>query len=928
MISGLRRNQLSTRIASRFDLGMVVVLLLPVFAVLPLLQPGLPRTADGYLHLLRVVEIDQNWQDGVYYPRWAPDMAFGYGYPIFNYFAPLLYHITEIVHVIGFGFESAFKLVLIGSLLLGACGTYVLTRDFLGARPAVLAAAAYVYAPYTLREIYIRGGYAQFLAVSLMPVSLWSINRLVARDEHRYLVLSTLLISAVIVSHNISGMLFFVPLSLFTAWTIGSLQRWHKIKHVALVFLLALTLSSFFVIPALAEKPLVKLSRSTTGYLDFHQHFLSLQDILSPSVVPDMSSLNPIWLHNIGTAHVILGAIGLLAIAVGPLKRRRRIQAAFFAVWLFVFVFMTLPASTPLWEHVPLLAFTQFPWRLLDLAVLPSSFLVGMSALLWRRARWRHALTVLVTVSFLFTIVSAFVHLYVQWPSISREQLSGKDVVLHDVRTGTLGTTSAGECLPIWVMEEPSDSPLVAQYLSSTSIFKLDDRSLPTHAHAELLAHTTNSDQYRISTSEPFAARFNTFYFPGWRALVDGQMVPIVPSHPHGLITIEVPAGEHTVTVRFGDTNVRTLANITSGVGLLLLIGVTLFLSIGQRKCAPTPLQEMENRRLSFSCASLLTLSLLALLLFKMGFIDPRTEWFRRSSPPGQVVGVQHPGEINLGDEVLFLGYDISSDDVMPGDTLSLTLYWEAQRRLQEDYRVFVHLDDLRPNYVSWSLSERINPADIPTSTWTPGFYVSDRHVMSISPETPAGLYVLRAGLYRRDSGDRLAILDESGSAVSDSVELGTVRVGRRTAVDMSEVTKVGPFVFGEQVRLLGYRLGEGSTVPGTYIRLLLYWDALTEMSENYSIFVHLLDDSGQMWAQADDLPRNGLYPTWAWLPGEIVEDEHLIPLEATVATGTYHLAVGIYELDTFRRLEIVNAEGTSLGDRILLPQHIDVVSP
>jgi len=287
---------------------------------------------------------------------------------------------------------------------------------------------------------------------------------------------------------------------------------------------------------------------------------------------------------------------------------------------------------------------------------------------------------------------------------------------------------------------------------------------------------------------------------------------------------------------------------------------------------------------------------------------------------------VQHPSQINLGDEVLFLGYDVRSESVMPGDILSLTLYWEAQRRLHDDYSVFVHLDDLRANYVSWSLSEEINPADIPTSTWTPGFYISDRHVLDISREIPPGLYLLRAGLYRRESRQRLAVLDGRGNVVSDSVELGEVRVRRRTPLSLSDVTMVGPFTFGEQIRLLGYRLEQSSTTPGNYFRLLLYWEALTQMSESYTFFVHLVDDSGHIWAQADGLPVNGMYPTWAWLKGEIVEDERLIPLEATVAPGRYHVAIGIYQLDTLSRLEVTGPDRAPLGDEILLQTPFDVV--
>jgi hypothetical protein len=277
---------------------------------------------------------------------------------------------------------------------------------------------------------------------------------------------------------------------------------------------------------------------------------------------------------------------------------------------------------------------------------------------------------------------------------------------------------------------------------------------------------------------------------------------------------------------------------------------------------------------------------------------------------------------------VLFLGYDLSSDSVTAGEDLRVTLYWGAQERLQEDYSVFLHLDDLRPNYISWSLSEELSPAGIPTSSWTPGFYVSNPHVLSISGETPSGAYMLRAGLYRADTGERLPILDSDENLVSDSIDLAMIRVRRAQPVSLEGVAKLGPLSFGERISLLGYKLGDSSSRPGNYFRLLLYWDAMEEMSEEYVVFVHLVDDRGEMWAQGDGIPGNGINPTWAWVVGEVVEDEHLIPLNSDVPPGEYRLAIGLYEPDTLRRLASKDPEGAPMGDQILLPAALEVRAP
>jgi len=526
---------------SGFDPGLLLVILLPAFVAVTLSQPGLPQTADGHLHLLRVVEIDQSWRDGVFYPRWAPDMAYGYGYPIFNYFAPLLYHVTEVVHVAGLGFETALKLVLTGCFLLGGWGTYSLTKDLMGARAGVLASAAYVYAPFLLREVFVRGGYAQFLATCIMPAAMWSFYRLATRDEPVYLLTGSLLSGAVIVSHNISGMIFFPFLSLFAFWMVCSTRRWGRLKWVVAGLAVSLALVAFFMVPALVEKPLVKLDRLRQDYFDYTIHFMTLREILSPTKVPDSSSLNPVWLLNLGTAQMILGVLGLVGIALGPWPRERRVQIAFFPVMLIVSVFMMLPWSRAIWEHAPLLPFTQFPWRFFSLAILGAAVLCAASVGLWARVPWNRARAALVVACLAGVVVAAFPQLYPLWPPARKEDLSPKDVVLNEVRTGIVGTNSASECLPVWVVDEPTTSPLVDSYISGRPISKLDLSSLPENASAELVKHTVASDAYAFSSPSAATLRFHTFYFPGWRAFVDAKPVAIEPSYPDGLITLPMP---------------------------------------------------------------------------------------------------------------------------------------------------------------------------------------------------------------------------------------------------------------------------------------------------------------------------------------------------------------------------------------------------
>ena len=125
-----------------------------------------------------------------------------------------------------------------------------------------------------------------------------------------------------------------------------------------------------------------------------------------------------------------------------------------------------------------------------------------------------------------------------------------------------------------------------------------------------------------------------------------------------------------------------------------------------------------------------------------------------------------------------------------------------------------------------------------------------------------------------------------------------------------------------EKVRFLGFDLSTDSPHRGDLLDLTLYWQALGEMKESYSVFTHLLGPyneatGGPLWGQDDSLPLRGAYPTTRWEKGEIVVDYYHILVPPEAPTGEYEIEVGIYLLSTLERLPVLGPEGDS--DRILL---------
>ena len=120
-------------------------------------------------------------------------------------------------------------------------------------------------------------------------------------------------------------------------------------------------------------------------------------------------------------------------------------------------------------------------------------------------------------------------------------------------------------------------------------------------------------------------------------------------------------------------------------------------------------------------------------------------------------------------------------------------------------------------------------------------------------------------------------------------------------------------------VQLLGYAIGTDRIKAGDDLNFTLYWQALEEMQTSYTVFTHLVDESGGIWGQKDNLPVDRTYLTTEWRVGEIVIDKYEIEVDPTTVPGEYTLEVGMYDWISGERLPVLNADGQVEDNRMLL---------
>ena len=144
---------------------------------------------------------------------------------------------------------------------------------------------------------------------------------------------------------------------------------------------------------------------------------------------------------------------------------------------------------------------------------------------------------------------------------------------------------------------------------------------------------------------------------------------------------------------------------------------------------------------------------------------------------------VPQPLEVNLEDKVRLLGYDLAKGprerakpgegkiEVKPGDSLHLTLYWQALAPMEVSYTVFTHLLD--GNNVIWGQHDSVpGGGSLPTTGWVVDQIIEDQYLITVQPNAPAGEFTIEVGMYDAATGQRLEALSTDGEGLGNRVLL------------------------------------------------------------------------------------------------------------------------------------------------------------
>ena len=230
-----------------------------------------------FTHAARIAEMASTLEEGQFPVRWSANFGYGFGMPLFNFYAPLPYFIGALFFKMGFGLVTSIKLLCVFINLVTILGSYLLGKKMLGRFGGLLLASAYTLAPYRAVNLFVRGAFSEVFAMAFLPLVLFAIVAFAKEEKKKYLLLLLISILAIILSHNLTAMIFLPLAALFALLYLIYQKKLKLIYLIAVQFLLALGLSAFYMLPAFMEKDLTIINKIFSGYFHYSHHFLYIR---------------------------------------------------------------------------------------------------------------------------------------------------------------------------------------------------------------------------------------------------------------------------------------------------------------------------------------------------------------------------------------------------------------------------------------------------------------------------------------------------------------------------------------------------------------------------------------------------------------------------------------------------------------------------
>ena len=548
---------------------IVLIVMLGVtafYCTMPLfLYHGLPHSHDIIFHLFYADRFKQALEDGLIYPRWIIDANNGYGGPHFIFYSPLSYYFSAAINFIFPSPVISMIIALWFSFFLSGLTMFSALMKQSGKAVSLLVAIGYQLIPFHIIDLYARGTYAELFAFIWFPLIISFMLRINERRNRINVIGLAISYAGLIMTHLVSGFMITFVVSIYLMYHFILKRDKQVILNIVYAIIIGFGISSIYLIPVVFERQFVHIEYLLQCTVcDYTNNFLFTQEKLY--------ILKQFFfrVHTSVIIEVILFFILILLIVRNRIGLVPSVSRGFFII-LFMFSFLlTTPLSKPLWAIIPFFPILQFPWRWVIIMEISLCFLIGYtfsSESIPALTKLSFSKRIVLYIILILAVISSV--MIFETPVFREEFLT--DIIYSDKIRNYLTPTI--EYIPRSVnikkfMSEGTYEPV--SFISGKGQY-------------ELLDWKSAKRVIKVKAATPVELRISTFYYPGWKATMDGIETPVRVEHLTGAMIINIPDGEHVLDMKFEDTLIRFVARLIS-VGTCLIVGFLLYVHVLSRK--------------------------------------------------------------------------------------------------------------------------------------------------------------------------------------------------------------------------------------------------------------------------------------------------------------------------------------------------------
>ena len=513
------------------------VIAIGLIGSLALYLHGVPYGLDLPHHYRLAQGFFESIKGGDFYPSWLSSTNGGYGDPSVRFYPPALYYILSFFQLLTRDWYFATLATLSLLTVSGCLGMYLWASALTDRSYAVMAALMYMLSPFHANEIYQAGMYAQYAAASALPFVFAFTERIIANGRWRDAGGLGISCGMLILFHPPLALLGSVALGLYACIRLAQSFSKRSLYQLIASAVSGLAFSCCYWLPMLLELKWKSPSGSGQGeWFDYQKNFIFRH---SPNPMGDY------WIPIITTATLLMA---MPAVVLFFRRKRLALAAALGASMTFL---MATSLSKPIWDALPPLQETQFPWRWLTITSACLSILVAIS-LPELVQMWRTRLRPLSLVLSGVTVIALSFTILQVIRGATFVNRSAFDQMVASLQ----GSETNKDFLPVWVSERPRT---------------MDQPVETSGREVRVTEWSIKQKEFQIEAGVPIEARLRILYYPYWKATSEGKQLTTRPASD-GALLVSIPETATQVEVNFVEPASSYVAGLMSFLGLLAIV--------------------------------------------------------------------------------------------------------------------------------------------------------------------------------------------------------------------------------------------------------------------------------------------------------------------------------------------------------------------